>query len=62
MGVMDSSSCVTTPTWPFHMCSTRKVTNVTMARLMIEHGAGVSTATTYEVKKIDFDYFVEDGA
>ena len=33
-----------------------------LARLMIEHGVGVSTATTYEVKKIDFDYFVEDGA
>lgn len=33
-----------------------------LARLMITHGVGVSTAATYEVKKIDFDYFVEDGA
>lgn len=32
-----------------------------LARLMIVHGVGVSTAATYEVKKIDFDYFIEEG-
>ena len=33
-----------------------------LARLMIMHGVGVSTAATYSVKKIDLDYFTEDGA
>jgi len=27
---------------------------------MIEHGVGVTTTSTYEVKRIDYDYF-EDG-
>jgi restriction system protein len=30
-----------------------------LANLMIEHNVGVSTATTYEVKKIDSDFFQE---
>jgi restriction system protein len=30
-----------------------------LAHLMIEHGVGVSTASTYRVKKIDSDYFQE---
>lgn len=30
-----------------------------LARLMIEHGVGVVTETTYEVKKIDENYFVD---
>ena len=33
-----------------------------LARLMITHGVGVSTAATYTVKKIDLDYFTDDGA
>jgi restriction system protein len=28
-----------------------------LARLMFDHGIGVATATTYEVKRIDSDYF-----
>lgn len=32
----------------------------TLADLLIEHGVGVSTVATYEVKKIDSDYFAED--
>lgn len=32
----------------------------TLARLMIENNVGVSTAATYEVKKIDSDYFVDE--
>jgi restriction system protein len=32
----------------------------TLARLMIDHGVGVSTERSYEVKKIDSDYFSEE--
>jgi restriction system protein len=28
-----------------------------LTRLMIEHGVGVSTVATYEVKRVDNDYF-----
>jgi restriction system protein len=31
-----------------------------LAQLMIEHGVGVSVATTYEIKRIDQDYFGAD--
>jgi restriction system protein len=31
-----------------------------LAQLMIEHGVGVSTVATYEVKKVDTDYFPEN--
>ena len=31
-----------------------------LAKLMIENGVGVSTVNTYEIKKIDSDYFSED--
>lgn len=31
-----------------------------LAQLMIEHGVGVTTAQRYEIKKIDFDYFLEE--
>ncbi len=30
-----------------------------LANLMIDHGIGVATAATYEVKRIDSDYFTE---
>jgi restriction system protein len=30
-----------------------------LARLMFDHGIGVATATTYEVKRIDSDYFAD---
>jgi restriction system protein len=32
----------------------------TLADFLIEHGVGVSTIATYDVKKIDSDYFAED--
>jgi restriction system protein len=32
----------------------------TLAQLMIDHHVGVSTITTYELKRIDSDYFIED--
>jgi len=31
-----------------------------LAQLMIDHNVGVSTVTTYELKKIDTDYFTEE--
>lgn len=34
----------------------------TLADLLIDHGVGVSTVETYEVKKIDSDYFSEERA
>jgi restriction system protein len=30
-----------------------------LARLMVEHKVGVRTRTTYELKKVDEDYFTE---
>jgi restriction endonuclease Mrr len=32
-----------------------------LANLMIDHGIGVATAATYEVKRVDSDYFAEEG-
>lgn len=31
-----------------------------LAELMIDHGLGVATVTSYEIKRIDSDYFAED--
>jgi restriction system protein len=31
-----------------------------LAELMIEHNVGVATVASYEIKKIDSDYFIED--
>ncbi len=31
-----------------------------LAQLMIEHDVGVSTVKTYEIKRVDSDYFIED--
>ncbi len=31
-----------------------------MASLMIEHGLGVTTVETYDIKRIDTDYFIEE--
>ena len=31
-----------------------------LASLMIDHDVGVSLAATYEIKKIDSDYFLEE--
>ena len=32
-----------------------------LARLMVAHGVGVSVARTFEVKRLDLDYFASDG-
>ena len=31
-----------------------------LAQLMIEHNLGVSTVNSYEIKRMDSDYFIED--
>lgn len=31
----------------------------TLAQLMIDHGLGVSPVETYEVKRLDLDYFTD---
>jgi restriction system protein len=36
------------------------IDRTTLADLLIEHGVGASTLATYEVKKIDTDYFSEE--
>jgi restriction system protein len=36
------------------------INGLTLAKLMIENNVGVSVAATYEVKKIDSDYFVDE--
>jgi restriction system protein len=36
------------------------IDGATLAQLMIEHNVGVSTVNTYEVKKVDSDYFSEE--
>lgn len=32
----------------------------TLARLMIEHGVGVTVVSTYQIKRVDSDYFAEE--
>lgn len=32
-----------------------------MANLMIDFGVGVTTVNTYEIKKLDTDYFLDEG-
>ncbi len=36
------------------------INGFSLARLMIENNVGVSIAATYAVKKIDFDYFIDE--
>jgi len=31
-----------------------------LAELMLEHNVGVTTTSSYEIKKIDFDFFTEE--
>jgi len=36
------------------------IDGATLARLMFDHGVGVTTSSTYEVKKVDSDYFEDN--
>ncbi|RKU11916.1 hypothetical protein C6501_11925 [Candidatus Poribacteria bacterium] len=43
--------------------STKKIVLINgtqLAKLMIEHNIGVSTTKTYEIKRVDSDYFTEE--
>lgn len=41
-------------------CKVVLINGFTLAKLMIENNVGVSVATTYEVKSIDSDFFVDE--
>jgi restriction system protein len=36
------------------------INGLKLADLLIEYGVGVSTVASYEIKKIDSDYFAEE--
>jgi restriction system protein len=36
------------------------IDGISLADYMMDHGVGVSIASTYEIKKIDSDFFEED--
>lgn len=36
------------------------IDGIRLAELMLEHGLGVAITNTYEIKKVDFDYFTEE--
>jgi restriction system protein len=36
------------------------IDGASLARFMIDHGVGVSTLRSYDVKKIDSDFFAEE--
>ena len=36
------------------------IDGITLANLMIDYNVGVSVAETYEIKKLDSDYFLEE--
>jgi restriction system protein len=36
------------------------IDGVELARLMIEHGVGVTRVAEYEVKRVDSDYFSDE--
>jgi restriction system protein len=36
------------------------IDGLTLAKLMVDHGVGVSTVQSYEVKKVDTDFFAEE--
>jgi len=41
-------------------CKVILIDGLHLAKLMIEHNVGVSTTTTYEIKKVDSDFFTEE--
>jgi restriction system protein len=36
------------------------IDGIELAKLMIRHGVGVATTATYELKRIDLDYFSDE--
>ena len=61
-GVMITTSSFTQEAWEYVKKIDNKIVLIDgdeLADLMIDHNLGVSTTATYEVKNIDFDYFIE---
>ena len=61
-GVMITTSFFTSDAWEYVKRIDNKIVLIDgdeLANLMIDHNLGVSTTTSYEVKKIDSDYFIE---
>ena len=61
-GVMITTSYFTQEAWEYVKKIDNKIVLIDgdeLADLMIDHNLGVSTTATYEVKNIDFDYFIE---
>ena len=59
-GVVITTSDFSQPAREFVRAIEKKIIlidGMTLARLMIEHGVGVTTAATYHVKQLDSDYF-----
>jgi len=36
------------------------VDGITLANMMIDHGLGTTTTATYEIRRMDSDYFTEE--
>jgi len=61
-GVMITTSSFTPDAWDYVKKIENKIVLIDadeLANLMIDHNLGVSTMASYEVKKIDSDYFIE---
>ena len=61
-GVMITTSFFTPDAWEYVKKIDNKIVLIDadeLANLMIDHNLGVSTMASYEVKKIDSDYFIE---
>ena len=63
-GVMISTSTFTRESRDFVERIERKIVLIDgrqLAQLMIDHNVGVTVAKTYTIKKVDLDYFLEEG-
>jgi len=61
-GVFLTTSCFSQPAIEYVGMIQRKIVlldGTTLANLMIDHGIGVSTYQTFELKRLDSDYFQE---
>jgi restriction system protein len=61
-GIFITTSSFTTDAWEYVSRIDTKIILIDgtrLTKLMFDHGVGVTTATNYEVKRIDSDYFVE---
>lgn len=63
-GVFITTSTFSEPAWQVAAQTLQQrivlIDGERLAELMIEHGLGVSTVATYEIKRIDSDFFADD--